>query len=72
MHQQHYKMLEDMQTPPLDDILDQWMVRCHEMDDNKQDEDRELKLKRKASADDVKGLKKAKLDGIPLTRTETK
>ena len=58
-------ILELTQTSPQDKILGLGTVECHEIDD---DEDGgEFKLKRKAWADEVYGLKKAKLDRIPLT-----
>ena len=71
MYQEHHIILEHTQAPPPDDILDPAMVHCHEIKDEKHDEDRELKLKRKASSDDVDRLNKAKLDATSLTSTET-
>ena len=67
IHQQYYPTLEFEQTSPQNEIFGLGTVRCHEIED---EEDGELKLKRKALPDKVHGLKKAKLDQVPLTMRE--
>lgn len=61
-----------MHPPTPYGIFDPEVVRCEEIDDDKDVEDRELKHKRKASTSDEDKLKKARLKAIQFTSTEIK
>ena len=57
-----YLVLQSREAPSGDTVIDADKDRIHEIEDEGEYDKEELKLKRKASAEEVDKLKKTKLD----------
>ena len=64
-------ILQSQQTVSPDTIINPDEVRCHEIEDEEECNNEEAKLKRKASAEEVAKLKRAKVDQVGHMKAKT-